>query len=63
MNVLASVDELDIGAVAGAAIALLFAYVVYPHTIVQYGAWLVVFTIWMAWFVYHGTKRIYGVEK
>jgi hypothetical protein len=63
MNVLASIDDLDIAAIAGAALTLLFAYVVYPHHIVQYGAWLVVFTIWMSWFVYHGTKRIYGIER
>lgn len=28
-----------------------FAYVVVPHPLVQYGAWLVVFAVWMAWFV------------
>ncbi|PSP55252.1 hypothetical protein BRC82_06735 [Halobacteriales archaeon QS_1_67_19] len=27
------------------------AYVVVPHPLVQYGTWLLVFAIWMAWFV------------
>jgi hypothetical protein len=41
---------------------LVFAYVIFPNMIVQYGAWLAIFTIWMAWFVYYGTKWMYGVE-
>lgn len=53
---------LDYAAVLSAAAVLVFAYVIYPNTIVQYGAWLVVFTIWMAWFVYYGTKWMYGLE-
>ncbi|WP_115862328.1 hypothetical protein [Halorussus litoreus] len=28
-----------------------FAYVVAPHPLVQYGVWLVVFSVWMVWFV------------
>jgi len=36
----------------GAATGLLVVvYLVMPHPVAQYGAWLVVFTIWMAWFV------------
>ena len=53
---------LDYAAVLSAVVVLVFAYVIYPNTIVQYGAWLVVFTIWMAWFVYYGTKWMYGVD-
>jgi len=37
-----------LGAVTG---LLVLVYVVVPHPIAQYGAWLVVFTIWMVWFV------------
>lgn len=27
------------------------AYLLVPHPLVKYGAWLVVFSVWMAWFV------------
>ena len=40
---------------------LVVAYVLVPHPYVQYGAWLVIFTIWMVWFVYVGVDRIYGI--
>jgi hypothetical protein len=40
---------------------LVFAYVVYPRQIVQYGAWLVIFTVWMVWFVYLGVDHVYGI--
>jgi hypothetical protein len=40
---------------------LLVAYVVYPHRILQYAAWLVVFTVWMVWFVYVGVDRVYDI--
>ena len=40
---------------------LVAAYVLVPHPYVQYGAWLVIFTIWMVWFVYVGVNRIYGI--
>lgn len=56
-------DGWDAAAVAGVVLVLIVAYVVVPHTVVQYGAWLVVFTIWMAWFVYFVTKWLYGVES
>lgn len=42
---------------------LVFAYVVYPHRLVQYAAWLVVFTVWMVWFVYAGVDYVYGIEE
>lgn len=49
----------------GAAVAglLLVAYVVYPHHILQYGVWLAIFTIWMAWFVYVGVDYVYDVDS
>lgn len=27
------------------------AYLLVPHPLVKYGAWLVVFSVWMVWFV------------
>jgi lipopolysaccharide export LptBFGC system permease protein LptF len=50
-------------AAAGTVVALLVvAYVVVPHRLVQYGAWLVIFTIWMAWFVNAGVEYVYGED-
>lgn len=57
-----TLDTLDYAAVISALLLLVAAYVVYPNTIFQYGVWLVVFTIWMAWFVYYGTKWMYDID-
>jgi hypothetical protein len=54
-----SPGRLDYAAGASVLGLLVLAYVVYPHRILQYGVWLVVFTIWMAWFVFYGVKWIY----
>lgn len=42
---------------------LIVAYVLVPHGLVQYGAWLVIFTIWMAWFVWAGVEAVYGTDS
>lgn len=55
-------DGWDYAAIASAVVLLLVAYVFYPHRILQYGVWLAVFTIWMAWFSYYGTKWLYDVD-
>jgi hypothetical protein len=49
---------------AGASVAALLAvgYLVVPDPVVQYGVWLAVFCVWMAWSVFYGTKWPYGVE-
>ena len=57
------VDDLDLLALASAMVVLAFAYVVYPHQVIQFAAWGVVFCIWMVWFVYYGTRRYYGVDR
>lgn len=55
-------DRWDAAAVVGALGTLTVAYLLVPDPIVQYGAWLVVFCIWMAWFVFFGTKWLYDVD-
>jgi fatty acid desaturase len=51
-------------ATAAAVVGLLvLAYVVVPHRLVQYGVWLVIFTVWMVWFVYAGVDYVYGIES
>lgn len=51
----------NVATAVGVAALLFVVYVVYPHRILQYGAWLVVFTVWMVWFVYAGVDYVYGV--
>lgn len=41
----------DYAAAAAVAATLLIAYVLVPTPVVQYGAWLVVFCVWMVWFI------------
>lgn len=55
-------EALDYAALVTVLGFLVLGYVVYPSTVFQYFVWLVVFTVWMAWFVYYGTKWLYGVE-
>ena len=50
----------NVAAAVTVAGLLVVAYVFVSHPYVQYGAWLVIFTIWMVWFVYVGVNRIYG---
>ena len=57
-----SFDRLDAAAFGSAAGLLVLGYVVYPDRILQYGVWLAIFIIWMAWFVYYGTKWLYSVD-
>jgi len=57
-----TLDTIDYAAAISALLLLVVAYVVYPNTILQYGVWLTVFTIWMAWFVYYGTKWMYDID-
>lgn len=49
----------DYAAGLGALAILFVAYVLYPDPILQYGAWLAIFCIWMAWFVFFGVKWVY----
>jgi len=57
-----TVDRLDVTAAAAAVSVLLLAYGLLSDAILRYGAWLVVFIIWMSWFVYFGTKWMYDID-
>jgi thiol:disulfide interchange protein len=51
-------------AAVGAVLALLIvAYVLVPRPVVQYGAWLAIFCVWMLWFVAFGVRWVYGEEE
>jgi len=56
-------DRWDYAAGTSVLGLLVFAYVIYPNTLVQYGVWLTVFTIWMAWFVFYGVKWVYPEDQ
>jgi hypothetical protein len=56
MTVVRGATRRNLTALGAAAVLLVGTYVVYPDPIAQYGAWLVVFTIWMAWFVLTGIE-------
>ena len=55
-------DRWDLAAWVCALGLLLATHVVVPDPFLQYGAWLAVFCIWMAWFVYYGVRWMYGLE-
>lgn len=57
-----SLDRWDYAAVLSVAALLAVAYLFVPDPVVQYGVWLAIFCIWMAWFVFYGTKWLYGVD-
>lgn len=57
-----ALDRWDAAAAASVLAMLVVAYVVVPDPIVQYGAWLAIFCVWMAWFVFFGTKWLYDVD-
>jgi hypothetical protein len=44
-------NQRNILAFVAVTILLIGTYVLVPHPVTQYGAWLVIFTIWMGWFI------------
>lgn len=55
-------DRRDVAAVAAVLASLVVAYVLVPDPAVQFGAWLVVFCVWMLWFVAFGVRWVYGED-
>ena len=55
-------DRWDYAAGVSVVALLALAYLVVPSPVFQYAVWIAVFTIWMAWFVYFGTKYYYGLD-
>jgi len=55
-------DRWDYAAGASVVALLVVAYLLVPDPVLQYGVWLAIFCIWMAWFVFYGTKWLYGVD-
>ena len=59
---LPALDRYDYAMFASAVGVLAVAYLLTSHSVVRYGAWLSVFTVWMVWFTYYATKYYYEVE-
>jgi hypothetical protein len=55
-------DRWDYATGASVIGLLVVAYVIHPDPILQYGVWLTIFTIWMAWFVFFGVKWVYAED-
>lgn len=58
-----SLDRYDAAAGTSVVALLVVAYVLAPEPTVQYAAWLTIFCVWMAWFVFFGAKWLYGLEE
>ena len=56
------VDYRTLTALVAVAASLGFAYVYYPHPLVKYGAWLVAFAVWMAWFVSRAAEWVSNAD-
>ena len=59
---LPSFDHWDYASGLSVVTLLAIAYGLVADPVVRYAVWLVVFTIWMMWFVYYGTKWMYDVD-
>ena len=51
MSTMPDADRRNLAAIVSVTALLAVVYVLVPHPIAQYGAWLTIFTIWMVWFV------------
>ena len=51
MSAIGDADRRNFAAIVSITALLAVVYVLVPHPITQYGAWLTIFTIWMVWFV------------
>ena len=54
MRTVFAVNRRNLTALGSVTVLLAVVYLLVPHPIAQYGAWLVVFFIWMSWFVFVG---------
>ena len=54
MGTVSATTRRTLAALATVTVLLGVVYLLVPHPVAQYGAWLVVFTVWMAWFVLAG---------
>jgi hypothetical protein len=56
MGTVVAVNRRNVTALVVATSVLGVAYTLAKDPVVQYGAWLIVFAIWMSWFVFAGIE-------
>lgn len=62
MSVVLSFNRRNVGALAAVTLALAVGYLLLPGQVSAYGAWLVVFAVWMAWFVLAGIEWLHNAD-
>jgi hypothetical protein len=62
MSVVLGFNRRNVGALVAVTLALVAGYLVFPGQVSAYGAWLVVFAIWMAWFVLAGIEWLRNAD-
>lgn len=62
MSRLRALGRRNLLALAAVVALLVGAYLFVPHPIAQYGAWLVVFTVWMVWFVFAAAEWVSNAD-
>lgn len=62
MGYVLEANRRNLGSIAAVTVLLGTVYLVVPHPIAQYGAWLVVFTVWMVWFVLAGIEWLSNAD-
>lgn len=57
------VNRWNLLAVLACGVALVVGHVFVPHWSTRYGSYLVVFSVWMAWFVVTGVRLIDRLDR
>jgi len=62
MSVVLGFNRRNVGALVAVTLALAAGYLVLPGEVSAYGAWLVVFAVWMVWFVLAGIEWLHNAD-
>ena len=62
MSVVLGFNHRNVGALVAVTLVLGVGYVLASDPVVRYGAWLVVFAVWMAWFVLAGIEWLHNAD-
>lgn len=57
-----SFDRYDAAILVASLVLLFFAYVIYPHHLVQISVWFIVFTLYLSWMAYFLWKWMFEAE-
>jgi len=62
MRYVLAANRRNLLALGAVTLLLVGTYLLVPHPVAQYGAWLVIFTIWMVWFVHVGFEWLSNAD-